>query len=205
MTATTAMHVIVRHGDDEKCVNTEVVNCTCDTFKTLKVCCHIILAMKTRSGETVDKYIDSLGTHSAVPVPGLPNSGSKPGSKNRKGGRTTKIHAKKTAVDTIKGCYIVVRRSNRQKVCNGCKAPLDGSTHVIRHYCALPYPFKSHITGQIETRIGTPSNHYFHLRKWCVLRSSYHKEFSGKVQLDPTVTATHRLKIDKAESELAVQ
>ena len=99
----------------------------------------------------------------------------------------TKIaHICKTYCKSVTGDYTVIKRS-RQTVCNGCKGSLISNTYVLRHNCAMPYPYKNTTTNEIEMRMGASANHHFHMSRCCVWRSRYHQDFKGAVTVDSSI------------------
>lgn len=145
--------------------------------------------------------MSNINPHLAT-LPGICNAGQKPGNRGRRGSRTNKSSTIQNYNPIVRGEYIIILRSNRQKVYNGCKAQFIKESHVLRHNCALPYPHENIITGTIETRIGSAANHHFHMSKWCVLRSTHHSNFNGMVQVDPNVAVTNVLKQALIKGEL---
>ena len=132
--------------------------------------------------------ISKLATSVRAVVGGATPAGAKPGQSTRKGGRSPKPRPNKAHEMKMSGDYILIRRTPRQKVCNGCKGEFDSSVrHVIRHHCAIPFPQRDQSTGEIFYKTGRADNHHFHPSKWCVLRSTHHKSFSGNIKLDPTL------------------
>ena len=193
---------LVSSSSDEHCVNMKKNSCTCDAFKSIKVCVHLVAAVKQRS---VAESADSRPIGATLPpIPGERSAGEKPGSSRRKGARTTKVTPKQSYANLVSGGYVIIRSSKRQKVCNGCKAKFITETALIRHFCSLPYPYRNDRTGEVETRQGKAANHYFHLNKWCVLRSEHHQGFSVHVSIDPTLTLTPELRSQIKAGDLAI-
>lgn len=152
--------------------------------------------------------IEELRTQfgSATPIPGNKEAGLKPGqTRGRKGKRSKKSTPTQAYTNIVSGGYVAIRRSNRQKICNGCKVQFISEKSILRHHCAMPYPYKNPNTGIIEMRLGDAANHHFHLRRWCVVRSQHHKDFTGHITIDPTLTVTAELKREIKLGELIIQ
>lgn len=179
-------------SSEEYCVKLDPPNCSCSGFGRAGICFHFIAAVKDKSAQYINSILPKT-VRSKTQLISAPNAGSKPGERGRKGGRNEKVTPAKAYSNIIQGEYIVIRKS-RQKVCNGCKGPLEGDKFTIRHHCALPYPFKDPITGAVHQKIGAPNNHHFHLSNICITRSPYHKQFDGRVVLDGAVTLTNNLR-----------
>ena len=196
---------IVKHAANELCVDINAGSCSCHTFKSLKICCHVLVVLKTKSHEVVKVYVERHFGQGNIPLPGLANSGQKPGANKRKGGRTKTATAVASVADSIRGGYVVIRKARKHKKCHGCGKDLESSlTHIIRHYCAPKFKKKNIFTGETEIRYGTRANHHFHLNIDCVKLSEQHNTFDGHVLLEATLTLTPKLKTDLALGNLII-
>ena len=186
---------IVSYGNEkEMCVrvNNRKASCECSTFKSLNICAHVIACVKFRGQSAIDDFIKSTKCPSASSqLVNQANAGKKPHQThpNRKGGRSSTTRVLQSDAIGVNGGYVIVRGSSRIKVCNGCKTSLSGERFVIKHNCAVPFP-RSIDGGGVEWV--TPqkkTNHYFHVVKRCVAKSSQHKDFDGSVAVEPAAAS----------------
>lgn len=174
-------------------------NCVCNVFKKVFMCSHVVALAKHNGTEQefVQKNAQNCLSQSALRSHNK-DAGKKPNQNcGRKGSRLPKLtpysaHCKLTQTLHAKlDSYMVIRHS-RQTVCNGCKGSLRSEIFIIRHHCSIP--FHKNVDGSITLITPRPSNHHFHLRRACVLKSPHHTNFDGLVHICPTVFLSHQLK-----------
>lgn len=195
------LFVVSHPREKEVCVK-EINNklaCDCKTGNQLKICCHIVAFLHTKTN--YDEYCRHFKKPKKTNLISSSQGGRKPNEANRrKGGRIDSKRPYQVHTGLAIGGYSVIRNSNRISICHGCKRSVKGETHVIRHTCKIPFPFKNIITGEVTTRTpSTASNHYFHLNLECIKKSAHHKDFNNSVDIDAACysNAVKHLCLDK--------
>ena len=160
------------------------LECECPTSGKLNICEHIIAVVELRGEASFHSFVKSF---KKPQIAAVKNSGKKPDSSVRKGSRTDRMSPSQMSAAVASGGYIVVRKTGRIHICNGCKGDLLTERFVLQHNCCIPYPAKSQDGQVVFVSPSRPTNHYFHMRADCVTRSQAHKDFNKVVSVSPTI------------------
>ena len=164
------MYIVSYAYEKEMCVRVagKRTTCECSTYKALNICAHVMACIKLWGNSAINDFISAArcGSPSSHLVK-YANAGKKlnESQSKKKGGRFSNPRSLQSdAVNSLRG-YVVVRGSNRIKVCHACKTNVSGERFVLRHFCAVSYP-KSIEGGGVEwVTLSKKSNHHFHLNK----------------------------------------
>lgn len=159
------------------------VLCKCETAKRLTLCQHIISVLLLKDENMWRKYVAKKKKSKEPTMTTLVGreSGQKPGAR-RKGGRTVESRALESED------FIIIRASNRIKICNGCKGSLSDEHYVVRHCCRMPY-YKRSLSGTLEKKLPPrPQAHHFHINARCIKRT--HEQFNQRVTIEGSVSCT---------------